>query len=219
MQKLTTSGSINALLMTFIGVCVVLIVSLVFGFSYYSKANKYKNDADTLIAQAVAAAEAKQATQLENQFKVESENPFTSYTGPSQYGSVYVPYPKNWSGYINTSGSNPLDAYFNPGVVPSVGGSGSVYALRVQINANPYSQQLQQYTSQQQSSKLSITPFQLKKVPQVTGVLIQGQIEPNKTGDMVMLPDRTNTLELWTESTSYNSIFLNQILPSVTFSP
>ena len=219
MRKLTTDGSISTLLVAFIGVCIVLVVSLVFGFNYYSKANKYKNDANALIAQAVTAAESQQAIKLENQFKIESENPFTSYTGPSQYGSLYVPYPKNWSAYINTSGSNPLDGYFNPGVVPSIGGSGSLFALRVQINPNTYSQQLQQYTGQQQSLGLSITPYQLKKVPQVTGVLIQGQIEPNKTGDMVMLPDRTNTLELWTESTNYNSIFLNQILPNVTFSP
>lgn len=219
MRKLTTGGSINILLMAFIGVCIVLVVSLVFDFSYYSKANKYKNDANTLIAQAVAIAEAKQATQLDNQFKVESENPFISYTGPSQYGSVYVSYPKDWSAYVDTNGSNPLDAYFNPGVVPSVGVSGSVFALRLQINSNTYSQQLQQYTAQQQSSNLSITPYQLRKVPQVTGVLIQGQIEPNKTGDLVMFPDRTNTLELWTESTNYNSIFLNQILPNVTFQP
>ena len=192
-----------------------------FAVKSYSGEQKYKNQDSVLIDQALQAAEKSQAAKLNQQFQIQSQSPFTSYTGPSQYGSIYLPYPKNWSGYVDTSGSsNPLDGYFNPGVVPSVSAQGSIFALRMQVNSNPYSNELSQYTSQQQQNgNLSIKPYSLKKVPQVVGVMISGQLTQTVQGDMVMFPLRTNTLMIWTEDPQGTSIFMNQILPNVSFQP
>ncbi len=219
MTKTQEDGSISGLAIGFIAVCVALVVAVVLAISAYSGEEKYKNNDQVLINQAVNTAEAKQATQLAHKYKIESENPFTSYTGPSQYGSVHIAYPKNWSGYVDTSGGNPLEGYFSPGIVPSISGSGSIFPLRVEISSNSYSSQLSQYTGEQTSLKLNITPYVLKKVPSVTGVIIKGAFKPNEQGIMVMFPLRTDTLSIWTESMQYANIFTNQILPNVSFSP
>lgn len=219
MTKTHEHGSISGLALGFIAVCVAFIVAVVLAFSAYSGEQKYKNNDQILINQAVQVAEAKQAAQLAHKFKIESENPFTSYTGPSQYGSVYIAYPKNWSGYVDTNGGNPLEGYFSPGVVPSVSGAGNIFPLRVEINSNSYSSQLSQYTGEQTSLKLNITPYTLKKVPSVTGVMITGAFKQNRQGIMVMFPLRTDTLSIWTDSMQYANIFTNQILPNVSFSP
>ena len=202
----------------FIVVCVALVVAIFFGFSSYSNENKYKNNDTQMINQAVSLAKQKLSAQLNAQFQAQNNATVTSYTGPSQYGSVVLSYPKTWSGYVDTTGSNPIDGYFNPGIVPSVSDQGNLFALRLEVVANTYNSQLAQYTNQQ-GAALTITPYALKRVPQIVGVMISGQIEQNKQGVMVMLPLRTDTLEIWTESTQYTSLFINQILPAVTFQP
>lgn len=216
MKQQNAQGFINAISIAFIAVCVALIVSVIFGASSYSSEQKYKNDANQLVNSAVQVALQKQAAQLQAQFQAQNNATVVSYTGPSQYGSVVVSYPKSWSGYVDTTGNNPVDGYFNPGVVPSPSDPTNLFALRLEVVADTYSDQLSQYSNQ---PGISISPFSLKNVPQVVGVIISGQIQTNKQGVMVMLPLRTDTLELWTESTQYANLFTNQILPSVTFQP
>lgn len=223
MSKLEEQGAISGISIAFIAVCVALVATIIFAASAYSGEKKYKNDDNLLIANAVAAAKQQVTNQLEAQFQAENNATVTSYTGPSQYGSVVLQYPKAWSGYIDTNGGNPLDGYFSPGVVPSVSDQSSIFALRIEVVANAYSNQLAQYSSQlnnqQGGPALTITPYALKKVPQVVGALITGPVQPNKVGVMVMLPLRTDTLEIWTESSQYVSLFENQILPAVSFQP
>lgn len=219
MKKLSQRGAINVISISFFAVCVALVVSIVLAASFFSGENKYKNNTNQLIAAAVANAQTKLTAQLNAQFQATNNATVTSFSGPSQYGSVVLDYPKSWSGYVDTAGSNPLDGYFNPGVVPSLENQSNVYALRLQVVADSYSNQLAQYTAQQQNGTVSISPYALKLVPQVVGVLITGQVQPSKQGVMVMLPLRTDTLLIWTESTQYSSLFTNQILQSVTFQP
>lgn len=218
MNKLSERGGISSMSIAFIVVCVALVVAIIFGFSSYSNENKYKNNDTQMINQAVSLAKQKLSAQLNAQFQAQNNATVTSYTGPSQYGSVVLSYPKAWSGYVDTTGGNPIDGYFNPGIVPSVGDQGNLFALRLEVVANTYNSQLAQYTNQQ-GTPLTITPYALKRVPQIVGVMISGQIEQNKQGVMVILPLRTDTLEIWTESTQYTSLFINQILPAVTFQP
>ena len=222
MKNISQDGMISGMTIAFIGVCVLLVVAIVFGATSYSGEKKYKNNADQLIAAAVNKANTKLTAELNAQFQAENNATVTSYVGPPQWGSVTVYYPKAWSGYVDTDGSNPLDAYFNPGVVPSVNNISNLFALRVEVVGNSYSNQLAQYTAQQnnqQGPTLSITPYTLPKVSNVVGVMITGLVQPNKQGVMVMFPLRTNTLEIWTESTQYASLLTNQILQTATFQP
>ena len=222
MKRISQDGTINSMIIAFIGVCTLLVASIIFGASSYSGENKYKNTANQMIATAVSQANNKLAAQLNATFQANNNSTVTSYTGPSQYGSVVISYPKSWSGYVDTTGSNPLEAYFNPGVVPSINDQNSIFALRVEVITDSYNNQLALYTSQQnnqQGPSLTITPYTLKNVSNVVGVIISGPVQPNKQGVMVMFPLRTSTLEIWTESTQYSSLFTGQILPSVTFQP
>ena len=224
MKQISQEGMINSIAIALIGVSVLLVVAIIFGAKAYSGEKKYKNNANQLIATAVSQANTKLAAQLNAKFQAENDATVTSYTGPSQYGSVVVYYPKSWSGYVDTAGSNPLDAYFNPGVVPSVNDQSSIFALRIEVVANAYSNQLAQYTAQQnnqQGPSLSITPYSLPNVKDsgVVGVMITGLVQPSKQGVMVMFPLRTDTLEIWTESAQDIYLFKNQILQTATFQP
>ena len=224
MKKISQDGMISGTAIALIGVCVLLVAAIIFGATSYSGEKKYKNNADQLIATAVTLANTKLAAQLNAKFQAENDATVTSYTGPSQYGSVTVYYPKSWSGYVDTAGSNPLDAYFNPGVVPSVNDQSSIFALRIEVVATAYNIQLAQYTSQQsnqQGPSLSITPFSLSNATDssIVGVMINGLVRPSKQGVMVMFPLRTDTLEIWTESAQYTKLFTSQILQTATFQP
>lgn len=221
MKRLGTDGFASVLAISLVVVSIIAIAAIIFGGWAYSGLNKYKKHADLLINAAVQDEKAKEDAALTKQFTIISQNPFVSYTGPAQYGSVYITYPKNWSGYVDSTGGagNPVEGYFDPGIVPAMQSQTSNFALRLEVNNNDYSTQLSSFISQQQSNNLSITPYALKQVPSVVGVMIQGEIFPNRVGMLVMFPLRTTTLEIWTESTQYDSIFANQILPSVQFQP
>lgn len=131
-------------------------------------------------------------------------------------------YPKTWSVYVNNVSSNePVDGYGYPGQVPgnSGGSNPTAYALRFQINGSSYSQVLQQFQSQLQQKTITITPFSPKNVPKVSGVRIDGAIEQNIQGSMILLPLRNMTLEIWTEAPQFEADFNNNILPNFSFSP
>ncbi len=220
MKHKETEGFVNTLVMPLVIISVVAVGAIIFAVWAFNGRQNYKNNDQQLINEAVLAEKNKEDTILNQQFKVQNENPFSIYTGPQQYGSVQIGYPKNWSGYVDDTGSdgNPLDVYFSPGLVPAVSSQSSVYPLRLEVNPNSYSSQLATYTNVQQSAGLSITPYKLNNV-NVVGVMIKGQIFTNIQGVLVMFPLRTNTLELWTESPQYVNLFVNQILPTVTFHP
>lgn len=222
MKRITSEeGFAGGVIFLLFFVSLVAIGAIVFGVWAFNGRQQYKNNANTLIATAVQVAKTNEAAIKDQQYQVASQNPFISYTGPQQYGSVYVSYPKTWSGYVDASGGGGglLEEYFNPGVLPPIEAPDSIYALRIEVNSNSYSSNLATFTSNQQSSNLTITPYSLPKVSSVIGVMVQGQIEPNMQGTLVMFPLRTNTLEIWTESTQYNSLLTSQILPSVSFQP
>jgi hypothetical protein len=142
--------------------------------------------------------------------------------GPDAYGSVKVSYPKTWSAYVDTTNSSqPLDAYFHSGYVPSTE-SQETYNLRVQVNAQSYSAVLAQYAGQLQSGTVTAAPYSLPKVPNVVGTILTGQVlldNPTGTGTMILLPLRSTTLEIWTESNDYLPDFDTYILPNLSFSP
>jgi len=220
-HSLQQDGIVNRLALASIGISVVAFVAILLAVKYYSDAQNYKNQDKVMIATAVAQEKVVEANILDQQYTKQEQNPFNTYVGPALYGLPTISYPKTWSGYVDSTGGsgNPLDGYFDPGVVPAAEAQSSIFALRIEINSGSYSSVLQQYTSSQQSNNITITPYSLKKVPNVIGSMVQGQISSNIQGILVLFPLRTNTLEIWTEAPQYENIFLNQILPSVTFQP
>jgi hypothetical protein len=211
-------GSV-ASLVSIVLLSVFLVAALSFGAWAFMGRQDYKNNVDAKIKTAIQAntkvVQAKDAAD----YAEAAKNPLKSYTGPEAYGSVALQYPKTWSGYVVTGTGQPLDAYFNPDVVPSVSDQKSVFALRVQVVASSYTQTLAQFQGLQKQGKVSVSPYALPKVAGTVGVRVDGQITPTKQGSVVILPVRDKTLKLWIESNQFAADFNNIILPNVSFSP
>ncbi len=211
-------GSV-ATVVTMVLLGVFLLGALGFGGWAFMSRQDYKNNVDAKIKTAVTANAKVVQAQDAADYAEAAKNPLKTYTGPEAYGSVSLQYPKTWSGYVVTASGQPLDAYFNPDVVPSVADQKSVFALRVQVMATSYSQTLAQYQSLQKQGKVTVTPFALPKVPGTVGVRVDGQITSTKQGSIVILPVRDKTLKLWIESNEFAADFNNIILPNASFSP
>lgn len=205
---------------------LLLIGAVVFGIWAFQGRQDYKNNVDAKIKTAVAAAKQQQGKVDSAHYAEAAKNPLKTYNGPETYGSMIVKFPKTWSAYVDDTGtgSTLVDGYFAPGVVPSISDQNSVFALRVQVLSQSYAQTLQTFTSQQQSNKITVSAYALPKLPKVVGVKVVGQINSNTLSNapnvtMIVLPLRSNTLEIWTEGNQYLNDFNNYILPNFSFSP
>lgn len=218
----TSEQGSAALVLTLVVSVILLIGALVFGFWAYSGRQDYKNNVDQKVN--VAVAEAEQATSLkkDKQFAEESKSPLRTYVGPAAFGSIHVQYPKTWSAYVIANSDNTpyVDGYFAPGAVPDTSNQDSVYALRVRVSGDSYSDIMSQYQSNVQNHVSKVVPYRLPKVSSVVGSKITGQlVDGNKQGTLIVVPLRANALEIWTQSDKYLSDFNKYILPNLSFSP
>jgi hypothetical protein len=180
---------------------VLLVAAIGFGAWAYSGRQDYKNKVDSKISVAVQ----------------QEKSPYSTYDGPEAYGSIVLQYPRTWSGYVDTSGSDyPVDGYFNPGVVPSITSQSSVFALQVRVLNQSYSQTLQSL----QQNGVTSQAYALPSLPKIVGVELSGPIASNQTNEtMVVLPIRADTIEISTDGTQYLNDFNNTILKYFSFSP
>ncbi len=223
MIKHNQDGAANGLVISLILAILLLVGAIIFGAWAYTSRQDYKNNSDAKVAAAVQVAKDQESSLKDKQFQEAEKNPLKTYNGPEAYGSLSVAYPKTWSGFVDDSGSGNsalVDGYFYPGVVPSITKQGGVFALRIQVLSQPYNQTLTSLSSLQQSkAPPQISPYALPKVPKVVGVKVSGSLPNNKTGTMVILPLRSQTLEIWTDGTQFSGDFNNIILPNFSFSP
>ncbi|HSW85082.1 MAG TPA: hypothetical protein VLF79_00510 [Candidatus Saccharimonadales bacterium] len=221
-MKHNQKGAISGLAVSLVFTIVLLIGALAFGVWAFSGRQDYKDNVDFKISRAVSQAKQAQNAADQSLFNEEAKQPLTSYQGPEAFGSIQVKYPKNWSAYVNASGGNnaQLDGYFAPGAVPSVTDQNSIFALRAQVISQAYASVLQNFSGQQKSGKLTISAYALPKLPKVVGVKVNGQLNgQGPVTTMVVLPLRSQTLEISTQGTTYLNDFNNNILPNFTFSP
>jgi hypothetical protein len=221
-MKHNQDGAISSLAISLVLVVILLIAAIGFGAWAFSGRQDYKNNADLKIEAAVAAAKTQQGSVDQAQYAEQAKQPLQTYHGPEPYGSLVINFPKTWSAYVDGSGNGSalVDGYFAPGVVPSITDKNSVFALRVQVLSQGYAQTLQNLSSQQQSGKATISAYALPKLPQVVGVKVSGQLAAQGPATtMVVLPLRSQTLEISTQGGSYLNDFNNNILPNFSFSP
>jgi hypothetical protein len=229
MIKHNQDGAVSGVAVSLVFAVLLLIGAIAFGVWSYGSRQDYKNNTDVKINTAVTIAKQQEGNAKDAAFAQEEKNPLKTWTGPEAYGSVVMAYPKTWSGYVaaassSSSGGNPVDGYFYPGVVPSVTDQNSTFAVRVQVNSQPYASVIQTVNESSTSENPpKITPYALPKVPKVVGVEVTGTL-PNQqsqqvTGTMIILPLRSQTLEIWTEGTQFLSDFNSDILPNLSFSP
>lgn len=228
MFKHNQKGAANTVILLVLTI-LLLIGAIAFGVWSFAGRQDYKNNVDSKIATAVSAAKSVQQTTDNKQFAEDSKSPLRTYNGPEAYGSMVLNFPKTWSGYVSdkgASGNAAVDGYFYPNTVPSITDQSSVFALRVQVVNQPYSQVIQTYTAtntQQGVPPVSFSAYALPKVPKVVGLRATGMLSSgtftNKQVDMVILPLRSETLEIWTEGSQFGGDFNTYILPNFSFSP
>lgn len=216
-------GEINVLLIPVILLVLLLTTAVSFGYWAFMGREDYKSNTEEKIAVAVEAAKREEGIAKDRAFAEQEKSPLATYTGPSAFGSISVAYPKVWSVYVNTpaNGTQPIDAYFNPRVVPAVTDQSAAFALRIQVVAQSYASVLQVVEGQVKSKQVRAAPYVFPKVPSVVGVRVDGQINPSKksTGSMVIMPLRDKTIKVWTENAQFQGDFDNIILPNLSFVP
>lgn len=221
MAKHNQNGAVSGLVLLLVISVLFLIAAITFGAWAYHSQLIYKNNVDEKVSAAVAVAKQQQIATDSAQFATEEKSPLQVFNGPEAYGSIVLNYPKTWSGYVDTTGngSGLIDGYFFPGIVPSISASSSVFALRVQVQNQPYSSEAQSIVSQQQNGTITVQAYALPKVPNVIGMKVVGQLADGKMGTEVLLPLRNETLLLWTDGKQYVGDFNTYILPNFSFSP
>lgn len=214
-------GRINSLLISLIACGLLLLATLAFGAWAYSGRQDYKDNSDQKVAAAVEQAITKTRQEEAEKFAEEAKNPLKAYSGPSQFGGVKIQFPKTWSTYvINKDGGNtPISWYFHPNIVPDTSNRDNAYALRVEVVDQTYDRTLGRFNSAAEQGDVTVQPYSLPKVPGVIGSRINGEVENDKQGSMILLPLRNLTLKVWTESPDYLNDFNDIILKGATFSP
>lgn len=208
-------GEINPLLLISI-VLTILVMGLgAFGIWAYLNYTDQKNNVDQKISVAVADAKRQQANDDEAAFAEREKQPTIQFVGPADLGSVQLNYPKTWSVYVGSDGSNGTnyEAYFAPGVVPPIAGQ-TPYALRITIENKTYDDVLRAYQDTVKKGDLKSSPVTLQGQ---TGTRLDGTFSKTVSGSMVLYKIRDSTLEVYTQSPTFASDYNNIILPSLTF--
>jgi hypothetical protein len=221
MIKHNQNGQISGVVVS-LGLAIFLLVgALGFAGWAFSSRQDYKNNSDQKVAAAVTVAKQQEDSLKDVAFTEASKNPLNTYTGPETYGSIIAKYPKTWSGYVDDTGTGAalVDGYFYPGIVPSLTNPRSVFALRIQVLSQSYSQSIAALSSLQQQGKLTIAAYSLPKVPQSVGIKAIGTFDTGTAGEMVLLPLRNETLEISTQGSTFTTDFESKVLPNFTFSP
>ncbi len=179
---------------------------------------EYKNKTETKIAEAVTVAEEALALKKDAEFAEAEKSPFKTYKGPSTYGALTFSYPKNWSAYIDETGSSKVvQGYAHPDFVPALDSDGA-FALRFEIVDSGYDQVLRSFDSASKSGKVKVSAYHLPKLEDELSSRIKGEIFAKEQGEMVLLKLRDKTIKIWTEGIEYRADF-DAILATLSYTP
>jgi hypothetical protein len=221
MQVAQPRKGMNILLIPFVLTIIFLLASIGFGVWAFMGRQDYKNNVDPKIAQAVQIAQQETSTAKDKEFVEKEKFPVKEYKAPQTAGSLYVVYPKTWSGFVTerSEGDELINGYFHPNYVPGVQ-SGTDFALRVRVLSRTYSEHLKQFEAKAKAGKVKIAPYAAPKLGKgVVGVRIDGEINTGQKDTMVLFPLRDKVIEVSTESAQFLGDFENIVLANLKFSP
>lgn len=206
----------NAMIIPVVVLSLVAIVLAIFIFDYKSKYENQRDNVDAIATQRVTEAKKEQKISLDKEYEEKSKLPYLTYEGPSELGSVKISYPRSWSVYIDQNqGKKLFDFYSHPVAVPSANLE-KKYALRVAITNDSYKDALEGYEKDTKSKNITISPYQ---VSGVAGARIDGEINKDQDGSLVVFPVRDKVLYVWTEDKTYIEDFNNVVLKNLSFIP
>ncbi len=180
----------------------------------------YKDKSDQLVAVAVEKNTAEVKAALEKEFAEKEKSPLETFVGPEEYGSLRLTHPKTWSIYtVVGNNTEPVDVYMDQGLVRSPDAQGVTYALRAQVVNQTYAAVLQQFTNSATAGDAKVSAYKLPKSPKIIGSRIEGKLDNDIKGVMVVLPLRDKAIKVWTESDKAKADFDNIVMQNLTFVP
>lgn len=213
-------GSVISIVAIIVLAAALIAVSAFAVWAFKSRQD-YKNNSDQKVATAVDAAKKAATAAQKRADEEQAKLPVLTFTGPSTYGAVTFNYPRTWNGYVDTTGSStPIVGLFYNGIVPP---GGVFYALRVELTSSDYSSVVNGFSGSVKKGTVTATayvpPQMVGKAGVQTGTRLDGLIEKDVQGAMVIEKVRDKTLKIYTESPTYLSDFNNTVLASLTYVP
>lgn len=167
-----------------------------------------------------AATTQKQADDVAN--TKANELPYRTYTADPVDGSFSLQIPKDWSLYVghNLSQNTPLDIAANPNQVTYNLGTGTnvinTQAFHLQLVNESVQTAVKKYDAQIKKKQLTSKGVQ---VSGINATWLEGAIDNQRhNGIIVILPTRSQTMLIWTDSHDYTTEF-NTILGSAKIYP
>lgn len=212
-DKAQKSSRKKTIVIILISILAVIFFGLfIWAFVNYSEA---RTDVNGQIDKAVALAVNQKATELETEFTEREKSPYSTFTGPEDYGYLTFQYPKTWSLYIAkdaSSGGN-YEAYLNPGAVNPVSNT-TINALRVSIIDKAYDSEIKTYETRVKNGKMSVS---VRLINGENANLYSGELTTgNLIGTAAIFPIRDKTVVLQTDANVFLDDF-NHILDTVQY--
>lgn len=209
-------GYINPLM---VGMVVTTLLMIVLGATtvmFYGRYTDHRDNVQAKVDEAVASALTEQESELSAQFAEENKRPYETYTAPSAFSGIQVTYPRTWSAYVlEGSGNTDLDGYFHPGFVPDTR-SDTRFATRLTLETEAYDEAVADYDRDVERGTIKARAI---TVNGVKGIRLDGEIDRDISGVLVLLPLRDKTLRVWTESADFIKDFEGVILKEISFNP
>lgn len=199
---------------------VMLVLAIGLGalaIVYINKFNKAQTNVNQQKNEAADIAKAEQKKIDAKEFAEAAKKPFRTYQAPGVLGAIKVEFPKDWNVYAveDETKTTQLDVYMYPGVVRAPQSTTEPYAFRIKLENSLYTETLQKYQKEVEKGTLTAKSV---TVSGITGTRLEGKIDRNRTGVLILLPIRDKTLFLWTESNNYLNDY-NGIIERISISP
>lgn len=215
-----SSGLLKTITIIILSLALVTFVGLfVWMFIRY-------NDASTNLEKKLEMARTEAANAQEEKdyeaYQEEAKNPYQSFTGPTDYGSLSFQYPKTWSLYVPDDATDGGDyrAFFNPGQIDRIDTPTTIHALRVTIKDQSYDDVVKSFQSyvERQEKGLTVKSVQIGVDGAITANLYTGTLPGTEdlTGHIVVFKIRDKAVILQTDSMLFEGEF-DKLLSTVTF--
>lgn len=217
MIKHNQRGAMDPLTIPLAFAVIITIISVVFGIWSYMQFSDLDTNFDAKVEQAVDNRQGEIREEVNLEFIEKEKQPYRTYQSPSTLAGVKVSYPKTWSVYADEDerSSRELNVYMHPGFIRTLDGD-TPHALRIALDDKEYARELSSYQRRIEDGKLKSSVF---KSSGVQGVRLEGEIDSDVTGVIVLLPVRDKTLSVWTESDEFKNDLDRAILPTLNFTP
>ncbi len=192
-------------------ISATFIALFVWAFIQWNEANTAVQ-AKTKVA--VEEAVAENTAELENDFANREKQPYKTFGGPTDYGSLSFEYPKTWSVYIAadiTSGKS-FEAYFNPDVIQPISDE-TIDALRLKIVNESTDEILEDYNDEVEDGNITAETRQINGDP-VT--IFTGQITDEFQGKVAVFKLRDKTVIIQTDATIFFDEF-EHVLSTINY--